>query len=1089
MKRLLSVILAVIFILPLVPNTALAAELGPSNLTVIIKSGEEALSGINLSVCRVADAKEESGNIVFEVNEKFAGSGADFSEELTPKKNVDQAAALNIYAAVNNIERIEAATGSTGKAEFENLPAGLYLVAQVDSATSEYTIAPYLVSVPMRTEDGTGWYYSVIAYPKTEPVKREDGKISIGVYKVWKTTTDSLIGIDNGILVQLYKNEVKFGSPVTINEHNYWHYVWEGLDEDADWTVDEIGVPTYYEKVITGDKSTGFVITNTYSPAAKKIDINAEKSITGETTHKENQFRFALINEDGNVVALATNSSNGTITFKDLVFDTVGVFNYTVVECGLASDTPWNVGEPAGQTAVDQKGWTFDRSIFKVTVTVTDTGGALAAGVDYSTNPNSEIKFSNKYETTGSLTLTGTKTATGKDLANGMFSFTIKENDKMVVTGTSAANGDITFGKINYSAAGKHVYVISEDEPLPAGWYKKSSPVTVYVNVTDDGEGKLTATAYSDSEYSTPITNIKSHIKFDNLYAPDKAIAEIKGDKSVTGKALTAGQFRFALVDGNNKVIALTTNSADGTVTFSGLAFDAVKTYTYTMIECGLASDTSWVVGETAGTTSANKDGWTFDRSKFEIKIEVTDIGGKLQASVSYPEAEVLFTNVYTPGTAEIKIKKVISGRADTSENFNFNLVQVADQAGGSYTAGTPITRSVSTSGTITSAAGQELVFATITGLDAGKTYYFKITEAGGSAPGWLYSSESYIVTVTENGNGTTTVTYPSSHSVSNPPVFTNTYATGITKLKLAGTKTATGASLIDGEFSFAVYEDNTQVSLGTNTAAGELIFNEITYTAPGEHTYTVRETSHSGNGWTTDDTVHTVNVSVKDNGDGTLTATATYPASGLVFHNTYTPPEEPNPKNVSIRISKSLIDTDGNQIGNGKKFAIRIYDSAMHMVDRVILSANEESVLISGLESGTTYYLQEEEGKGFTVLSFEIVGVATMKVSAVGIRIPLFAADNTEIQIVVTNRADDITEIPDEPPPLGPYPTPDPPIVDIPEEEVPLDPGTPSTPKTGNEDNLILWWLLCTIAAVVLISMTVASRPKEKRKAFHIRK
>ena len=98
MKRLTSIFIAMICALtlltPAVAYAAIDEEL--SNLTVVMNYGGEKLGGINVSICRVADAKEVSGGIVYDTTPAFSGAGADFTN-LTETKNIAQAASLNTY--------------------------------------------------------------------------------------------------------------------------------------------------------------------------------------------------------------------------------------------------------------------------------------------------------------------------------------------------------------------------------------------------------------------------------------------------------------------------------------------------------------------------------------------------------------------------------------------------------------------------------------------------------------------------------------------------------------------------------------------------------------------------------------------------------------------------------------------------------------------------------------------------------------------------------------------------------------------------------------------------------------------------------
>jgi len=248
MKRLLSVALAAVCMLLLIPNATYAFHSELSNLTIVMEYGGATLRGIEVTVCRVSDASLEGGSVTYNATEAFSGAGADFTN-LTREKNIALATALHAYACANNIVRRSKITGSDGKATFTGLSAGLYLVAQGDGGNREYAAAPYLVSVSD----------SVISFPKTEPVKPGAETISVSVYKIW-------VGTDNppgGIQVQLYRNGNPHSDPVTLNTRNYWRCAWDNLNSGDAWTVDEINVPEGFVKTVSGNISSGFIITNT----------------------------------------------------------------------------------------------------------------------------------------------------------------------------------------------------------------------------------------------------------------------------------------------------------------------------------------------------------------------------------------------------------------------------------------------------------------------------------------------------------------------------------------------------------------------------------------------------------------------------------------------------------------------------------------------------------------------------------------------------------------------------------------------------------------------------------------------------------
>jgi len=262
MKRFISAILAVACMLLLLPIAAYALDSQPSTLTVVTKYGDTALSGINIAVYRVANAREENGTIVYDAMPAFSGIGADFAAlaaALAVNKSIALDSILEACKSSNSTALASKVTDSDGKAAFPGLTAGLYLAVQANAENSSYLITSVLIAVPNPNTAGGGWCYDVVACPKTEPIRPNGESISVRVYKIWKGT-DNPPGF---IWVQLYKNGNAHGSPVSLNAANFWNHTWHNLDSREAWTVDEPSVPDGYTKSISGSVGSGFVITNT----------------------------------------------------------------------------------------------------------------------------------------------------------------------------------------------------------------------------------------------------------------------------------------------------------------------------------------------------------------------------------------------------------------------------------------------------------------------------------------------------------------------------------------------------------------------------------------------------------------------------------------------------------------------------------------------------------------------------------------------------------------------------------------------------------------------------------------------------------
>jgi len=171
-KKIAAVILAMLCLL-LAPLAARAVGPEPEaevlTLTLTLAYNKAPLEGITLAVCQVANIQEDRYTAWFAAIPPFAGAGADFSD-ITDAKNVALAATLDGYASANGIPLTAAVTGRDGTVSFVDLPRGLYLVVQKNQDSSEYIIAPFLLSVSANELTGDN---TVAAYPKTEPQKRE----------------------------------------------------------------------------------------------------------------------------------------------------------------------------------------------------------------------------------------------------------------------------------------------------------------------------------------------------------------------------------------------------------------------------------------------------------------------------------------------------------------------------------------------------------------------------------------------------------------------------------------------------------------------------------------------------------------------------------------------------------------------------------------------------------------------------------------------------------------------------------------------------------------------------------------------------
>ena len=147
---------------------------------------DEPVMGVELNAVPVAEFNLlETGEYNYVLNDLFAGAGInvrEFSNTMTASRSNQIAETLDKFVKANR-EKFHgstktAVTGSKGTADFGTLAYhGIYLVYQsgAGTAASAYTtISPFLVQVPLFTEED-GWVYAVKTIPKTvEKVKKPD---------------------------------------------------------------------------------------------------------------------------------------------------------------------------------------------------------------------------------------------------------------------------------------------------------------------------------------------------------------------------------------------------------------------------------------------------------------------------------------------------------------------------------------------------------------------------------------------------------------------------------------------------------------------------------------------------------------------------------------------------------------------------------------------------------------------------------------------------------------------------------------------------------------------------------------------------
>ena len=676
---------------------------------------------------------------------------------------------------------------------------------------------------------------------------------------------------------------------------------------DAYVTVVDNGDGTLTATADYGDAGNEFVNAYTAAPAEASLVGKKNLQVPDGLTPADitGKFTFTVTGEEGAPMpanASVTNDAKGKVDFGKITFTLDDLnkalgekpekrehtFTYTVTESG----------EVAGVTN-DAK---LSR---EVSFTVTDDSkGKLSV----SRNPdgNAAFTFTNTYnvtpvETSVTDQITATKVLTGRDMAEGEFSFELVEGEgkdaKVVATGKNAADGKITMSTIEYTKAGTQTYTLREVKGNAGGITYSDAKFTIETTITDSGDGTLSATHVLKD---VKVAEFKNSY---NVTPKSSSVTEqITADKVLDGRDLKAGEFRFELVEGNN-VVATGTNNADGKIVMDPVTYTAAGEHTYILRETK------------AGTT---ENGITYSTAEYTIVTTVKDNNdGTLSVEHKLQNVDkATFENAYTVTpksfsvTDQITATKVLTGRDLKEGEFSFELVEGNDVVA-----------------TGKNDARGKIKMSPIEYTAAGEHTYTLREVKGDAGNGITYDGKTYTIetTITDKGDGT----LEAKHVLKGDgeAKFSNSYKpnpgeSSVTD-QITATKSLTGRDLKEGEFSFELVEGDKVVATGTNDASGNITMGAVKYTEAGEHTYTLREVNGgtTSKGITYSDTKYTIETTITDNGDGTLSATHELKsATPATFKNTYS--VTPLDAELDFDLSKVI---SGREWTDGDEFSFTI--------------------------------------------------------------------------------------------------------------------------------------------------------------------
>lgn len=495
-----------------------------------------------------------------------------------------------------------------------------------------------------------------------------------------------------------------------------------------------------------------------------------------------------------------------------------------------------------------------------------------------------------------------------------------------------AAESDVKFTDAD---AGKtYRFTVTETKLGGEGYTNDTAPRTVTIAPGyDAATGKLTVTTtvagdgveVARSEVSTADdateTPTPVMVAFQNSYEATGTLGgegnvAIDATKTLTGRAAAAGEFSFSVRDARGNVVATATNRASGDGEAAGLAFSPIA-YTTDALErmvadgtATRAADGSWAIPYTVSEDGTDRlpAGVTATASSFDITVKVTDDGkGGLDVAVVYPEGSggtLSFVNGYGTNEATVDLagtKTLALGQAglgltqaDIEGKYTFKIEPLdgapapVDASGKTVAEATNDAAGNVELGHVTFKQPSDLDDAEIDGQGLRtKTFAYRVSESG-SVDGVVNdatATRTFTVRVVEDTAAGTLAAevLPAEGTPEGKGAFefTNTYGVNPTPSSVTDQikvgKKLKGRDLAEGEFEFQLVEiaadgSESVAAAGRNAADGTVALGPVTYTAPGTHSYELREVAGTAGGVTYDRATYRVRTTVTDAGNGMLT-------------------------------------------------------------------------------------------------------------------------------------------------------------------------------------------------------------------------
>lgn len=598
------------------------------------------------------------------------------------------------------------------------------------------------------------------------------------------------------------------------------------------------------------------VIACTNDPTAPLPKLDNDQEISG--VHNGVTYRGAVVSVDANG---AIAFPQATYTYSNLgQGQTEKTFTYKIMEVVWDGSNWHSVEDALKDPNFNSAGVRYDPTIWTVNVTLKNDNKVLVLSAQYLKNgvpvQGASFQFANSYDPTpATATIDGTKTLTGRDMADGeTFGFELSAADETtqnaVTAGTVTLPGAATvsgakadevkgfqFGEITFKKPGEYTFNVNETkwngEAVPAadgnGMQFDRSTKTVKVTVTDDHTGSLKA----------EVTYPNGAVAFTNKYATSSTYNGIQVEKTLTGRDMKAGEFGF-VIEGNDASEALLADSdkqftnpndraegiADVMTKIAGHTFtqaDSGKHFEFTVKE---EIPEGAVQDQATGLWYVEGKGLYYDGANHVVTIDVADDGnGQLTTTTKVDGQEtnvVSFANKYRAqnvsfDTANAQLNKILQGRDWLdSDSFDFTITALdgapMPKRDDSEVSSATVKSPNSKDGDSVSFDFGQIEFTSDMVKDAPghkRTFTYEVTENAGNLPGIQYSDNKAVVevTVSDNGQGKLVASATTQNGT-----FVNRYSSELNYTAAGGlnlAKTLTGRDMTDGQFIIKITTDD----------------------------------------------------------------------------------------------------------------------------------------------------------------------------------------------------------------------------------------------------------------------------------------